>query len=179
MANRRIISKSISTSRKLSRVSYLAALLFTWIIPHADDGGNMDGDWQIVAATVVPLMPCTGEEVEQALTELEHVGLITFYVSVFGNLCHVGHAKKCHLLRSSSTSFLQRYGRVMVCLLSLRSSPQPSCPSNWPACGDRATKVARCGGPRRRGPCEGIDHKARRSMAAWGHFDQHAAGVLS
>jgi hypothetical protein len=56
MANRRMISKSISTSRKLSRVSYLAALLFTWIIPHADDGGNMDEDWQIVAATVVPLV---------------------------------------------------------------------------------------------------------------------------
>ncbi len=74
-----MISKSISTSAKLSEVSTFAALLFTWTIPHCDDYGHMDADPKIVKAVVVPLRAESVQEVGAALQELEHVGLVRFY----------------------------------------------------------------------------------------------------
>lgn len=79
MAQRRMISKSISTSRKLSRVSDFAALLFTWIIPHCDDYGHLDGSPELVKAIVVPLRSKTVEEIETALKELITIELIYTY----------------------------------------------------------------------------------------------------
>src|SRR3990167_10065692 len=79
MANRRMISKSISTSKKLMKVSDFAALLFSWLIPHCDDYGHMDGSPEMVRGIVVPLRNKTIEEVKNALEELEAISLIKIY----------------------------------------------------------------------------------------------------
>lgn len=76
-----MISKSISTSTRLSEVSNFAKLLFTWIIPHCDDFGHLDANPKIVKAIVIPLLDETSEHVGAALQELEMKKLIRFYDS--------------------------------------------------------------------------------------------------
>lgn len=79
MAQRRMISKSISTSKRLSALSTFEALLFTWTIPHCDDYGRMDGNAKIVKGIVMPLRDETIEEVESALKILTKKQLIERY----------------------------------------------------------------------------------------------------
>ncbi|MDD5110898.1 MAG: hypothetical protein PHI63_06860 [Patescibacteria group bacterium] len=99
MANRRMISKSISTSTKLSGVSDFAALLFTWLQPHCDDNGNMDANPIVVRGLVVPMRKQTVEEVEAAMTELEEVKLITRYSIDGTKYLHVEKFEKHQTLR--------------------------------------------------------------------------------
>ena len=79
MANRRMISKSISISTKVNSISDFAALLFTWMVPHADDYGVIDGDEGTVKALVVPRRKQTEAAVGQALSEMQKIGLIWRY----------------------------------------------------------------------------------------------------
>lgn len=74
-----MISKSISTSARLSDVSTFSALLFTWLIPHCDDYGHMDGSARMVKGIVVPLREENVAQVEESLKELEKSGLIRRY----------------------------------------------------------------------------------------------------
>jgi hypothetical protein len=74
-----MLSKSISTSTKLAEVSTFAKLLFTWLIPHCDDYGHMDGTARLVKGIVVPLCDESSDQVELALKELEKAGAITRY----------------------------------------------------------------------------------------------------
>lgn len=74
-----MLAKSISTSSKLSKVSYFDALLFTWIIPHCDDFGRMDGDASLVKAKVFPLFPCSLDDVEISLQALKTKNLLEIY----------------------------------------------------------------------------------------------------
>lgn len=74
-----MLSKSISTSTKLADVKTFSALIFTWLIPHCDDHGHMDGSARLVKGIVVPLREETVADVEEALKELEKVGLVTRY----------------------------------------------------------------------------------------------------
>lgn len=53
MANRRMLSKSISISEQANDLSDFAALLFTWMIPHADDWGILPGSARKVKALIV------------------------------------------------------------------------------------------------------------------------------
>lgn len=55
MANRRSIAKSISISEQVDGVSDQAALLFSWMFPHADDFGRLPGSAKKLGAVVVPL----------------------------------------------------------------------------------------------------------------------------
>lgn len=55
MANRRSIAKSISISEQVDVVSDQAALLFSWMFPHADDFGRLPGSAKKLGAVVVPL----------------------------------------------------------------------------------------------------------------------------
>ncbi len=79
MAQRRMISKSISTSTRLSEVSNFAKLLFTWIIPHCDDYGHLDANPKIVKAIVIPLLDEGAADVHKALDELVAKKLIRTY----------------------------------------------------------------------------------------------------
>lgn len=80
MANRRMISKSISISSKVNSISDFAALLFTWMVPHADDYGVLDGDEGTLKALVVPRRKQTDVHVGQALAEMQKVGLVWRYI---------------------------------------------------------------------------------------------------
>lgn len=79
MANRRMINKSISISLQVNRLSDFAKLLFTWMIPHADDFGRLSGEPEVVKALVVPMMKQTSKDVAKALQEMVDVGLIYWY----------------------------------------------------------------------------------------------------
>lgn len=66
-----MLSKTISTSRKVNKLSDRAALLYTWLIAHTDDYGRMEGDALSVRAKVVPMRNSSIDEVESDLVILE------------------------------------------------------------------------------------------------------------
>ena len=79
MRNRRMISRTISTSEKLHKIDWKARLLFTWLILHCDDEGRMAGSAQTVKAVVLPMADCSFAEIEKWLAEIKKVGLILWY----------------------------------------------------------------------------------------------------
>ena len=78
-AKGRMLNRSISTSRKLAKCDDRTALIFSWIIPHTDDYGRMDGEAKMVKAQVCPLRDYTEKDVQTSLDQLESVGLIRRY----------------------------------------------------------------------------------------------------
>ena len=79
MRNRRMISRTISTSEKLHKIDWKARLLFTWLILHCDDEGRMAGSVQTVKAVVLPMADCSFAEIEKWLADMRKVGLIRWY----------------------------------------------------------------------------------------------------
>jgi len=79
MAERRMISKAISISEKVNSLSVFGRLLYTWMIPHADDFGRLPGSPVKVRALVVPMAEETIKDVEQALKDMHKHGLIIWY----------------------------------------------------------------------------------------------------
>lgn len=79
MARGRIISQSISNSRKVAEVSDQAALIFTWIQPHTDDYGRIEGGADDVLFSVVPRRGWTEEQVEEYIKELIKAQLLRSY----------------------------------------------------------------------------------------------------
>ena len=77
----RLLWHSISRSRKLAELSCDSArLLYTWMIPHADNLGRMDGEPSVLRAIVVPrLRHITEKNVEKWLGEMRDLGLILWY----------------------------------------------------------------------------------------------------
>ncbi len=55
MAQRRMIDKKISVSEQVANLSVEGALLFTWMIPHADDAGLLPYSPRAIKALVVPM----------------------------------------------------------------------------------------------------------------------------
>lgn len=87
MANRRMICKSISVSTQVNKMSLFSQLLYTWMIPHADDWGRMDADPGVIWALVVPryrelkLLPI-GSEKAAVSEELINAALAEMAASV-------------------------------------------------------------------------------------------------
>lgn len=80
MAEKRMISKSISISEKVNMLpDVFDMLLFTWIIPHTDDFGRLTGSPAKVKALVVPMLDKSIREIERAIKELHDAGLIIWY----------------------------------------------------------------------------------------------------
>lgn len=79
MAERRMISKSISTSLKINKLSDRAALLYTWMIPHTDDFGHLEGDPMSIRAKIVPMREFKIEEIENDVKEMVKVGVVKSY----------------------------------------------------------------------------------------------------
>ena len=73
---RRMLSSTISTSQKISKISLLAKLIFTWMLPNCDDYGQRAGDADSVRWEVIPRIDVTVEEVESCLVEMEKTGLV-------------------------------------------------------------------------------------------------------
>jgi hypothetical protein len=75
-----MLSPTISISERVNRLSLKAALLYTWLLAHADDQGRLSGDAKTVKAIVCPLRDdITREEIPRLLTEIEMHGLIYVY----------------------------------------------------------------------------------------------------
>ena len=81
MANRRMLSVTVSVSDKTNSISDFAALLFSWMIPHADDYGILYGTPGRIKALVVPRRSQTELDVDKALDEMCAAGLIYRYVN--------------------------------------------------------------------------------------------------
>src|SRR5487761_2456008 len=81
MAERRTIAKKISVSEQVNSLSTdFARLLFTWMIPHADDYGVLSGSAWSIRSLVIPMLERTNVEVEAALAELEAHELVWRYM---------------------------------------------------------------------------------------------------
>ena len=82
MANRRMIARNVATSKKLSRVSFMAEALYYRGLPFLDDAGVMTADLYVFRATVIPLgkhyRQISITRIDRALNELVDVGLIGF-----------------------------------------------------------------------------------------------------
>lgn len=74
-----MIDGVISQSRKVNAVSDQAALLFSWIQPHTDDYGRIEGETQDVLFLIVPRRGWSEDQVEGYLKELFDVGLLKKY----------------------------------------------------------------------------------------------------
>lgn len=80
MAEKRMISKSISVSEKVNMLpDIFDMLLFTWLVPHTDDFGRLTGSPAKVKALVVPMLDKSIRDVERALSELHSAELIIWY----------------------------------------------------------------------------------------------------
>jgi hypothetical protein len=76
----RFISKSIAVNKQLRKVSLPADYLFERCIPHLDREGRLEGDPEVVRATVCPLRPeMTAEVVEDCLRQLHDAELVVWY----------------------------------------------------------------------------------------------------
>lgn len=110
MANGRMLKKSISQSEKLSTVSDFAALLYTWTIPHCDDGGNMDANPLVLRGVSVPMRDKSVQDISSAREELIKAGLWVIYSPKQGfgegkEFLHVNDFERHQTLRGDRPDF--------------------------------------------------------------------------
>ncbi len=82
MATRRMVSKTISQSLQVDGLSMPAQVLFTWMIPHADDEGRISGSPKWIKATIVPLKGGRNWSercIESYLLDMSDGGLIYYW----------------------------------------------------------------------------------------------------
>lgn len=79
-ARARMLSPTISVSERVNALGLKGALLYSWMISHADDQGRLTGKAEIIKATIVPLLDDISiEDIREALTEMEALNLIKRY----------------------------------------------------------------------------------------------------
>jgi DnaD/phage-associated family protein len=80
MAEKRMLSKVISISEKVNELpDIFDMLLYTWMIPHADDFGRLAGSPGKIKALVVPMLDKSIKDIRDSLQVLDHQGLILWY----------------------------------------------------------------------------------------------------
>ena len=85
MARGRMISKSLSTSRKFADLAAAGDLtefcqmLFPLLVSHADDYGRLSGDAFTVKFQVLPTSPRPLADFERALQQMAASGLVVLY----------------------------------------------------------------------------------------------------
>jgi hypothetical protein len=88
MANRRMLSKTVSTSEKLlllyealqpDGMGEFGQLLYSWLIPHADDYGRFDASPRIIKLRVMPGSDRPIADFKKAIEAMEKVDLIKVY----------------------------------------------------------------------------------------------------
>lgn len=85
MARGRMISNSLSTSEKFAALSSLdvgefCQALYPLLVSHSDDFGRLQGDPFTVKAKCFPASPRLLDEFKTALTHLDGIGLIVWYL---------------------------------------------------------------------------------------------------
>jgi hypothetical protein len=83
MARRRYISTKISQDSKINKLAMtagdFAAMLYTWLIPHAEDDARVSGNTEEIMMMVIPgRRDKTSEEVEYALAAMHDLGLVVW-----------------------------------------------------------------------------------------------------
>lgn len=79
MAQKRMIDKKISVSEQVANLSIEAQLLFTWMIPHADDLGLLPYSVRSIKAMVVPMWDKSNEEIKTLLESIVFQKLVTVF----------------------------------------------------------------------------------------------------
>jgi hypothetical protein len=79
MAQKRMIDKKISVSEQVANLPIEAQLLFTWMIPHADDLGLLPKSPRSIKGMVVPMWDKSVEDVGNLLEDIEKQGLIRVF----------------------------------------------------------------------------------------------------
>lgn len=76
MAQRRMINKKISINEDIAGLDIKAQLLFTWMIPHADDLGLLPFSARTIKALVVPMWDDTADEIGTLLEDIWKTGVV-------------------------------------------------------------------------------------------------------
>lgn len=76
MAQKRLLDKKISINEQVSMLPIMGQLLFTWMIPHADDFGLLSHNPLSIKALVVPAHDITKDQVAELLELMEELQLI-------------------------------------------------------------------------------------------------------
>lgn len=96
MARRRYVSTEISTDPRVCALAedygVFAALLYTWMIPHADDAGALSDDPRKLKLLLIPGLPQTSADIAEAVGGMVAIGLIE-------------HDDGAHQLRFPSAAF--------------------------------------------------------------------------
>lgn len=79
MAQKRMIDKKISVSEDVARLTTEAQLLFTWMIPHADDAGLLPFSTRSIKALVVPMKEWRLEDVGFQLDSIRKAKLLEVF----------------------------------------------------------------------------------------------------
>jgi len=79
MAKARMLHTKISVSVQVNRLSLPARLLFSWMIPHADDEGRLNGDPEFIKAMIVPMTKWSFKKIGEYLEEIKNQGLIYYW----------------------------------------------------------------------------------------------------
>jgi len=80
MAQRRMLSKRISQSKKVNRLPLKAQVVWTWTIPYLDDYGCYTGDSEDIKTEVFPKnKKISQKDIEKALGAEVEAGLIVWY----------------------------------------------------------------------------------------------------
>jgi hypothetical protein len=75
-----MLSPTISTSERVNALSLKSALIYTWLVAHADDQGRLSANPATIKALVVPLREdISQEDVARALSDMEDMGLVSIY----------------------------------------------------------------------------------------------------
>jgi len=80
MARGRFISNTLGSSRKFAKLpDHFTRLLYILLVTHADVNGRVDADPIWIRGQVLTRVPCTDDEIQEALTHLDAVDLIKLY----------------------------------------------------------------------------------------------------
>lgn len=79
MAQKRMIDKKISVSEDVASLTTDAQLLFTWMIPHADDAGLLPYSARSIKALVVPMKDWRVEDIGIHLETIREAKLIDLF----------------------------------------------------------------------------------------------------
>ena len=80
MANRRMLSRRISQSKKVNSLSLRSQLVWTWIFPYLDDFGRYTADPEDIKTEVFPKnKQITEKNIQDSLLEIFNIGLISIY----------------------------------------------------------------------------------------------------
>lgn len=108
-----MIDKKISISEDVANLTTEAQLLFTWMIPQADDAGLLPYSARSIKALVVPMKDWTMEDIGFHLDSIHKEGLIEVYQD--------GGDKYWHITNFANHQTLKRDRKPQTIAKSLNS----------------------------------------------------------